>query len=184
MPNYSKAPRGLFVLVELGRVFTAIAISPSRGLRQLLARDAIRAGRNLPDKEFRYLRTVIVTAAVHQGLDSKHTPLLLTFWHWAGVSSYTSSYDLARTCVFDKQLQEFIRCGLHQVDIISRCRQGLSRSYACCFAEFLKRSYPDHLGILYQSTSVGLRYGKIQLSKRGFSRPLNSPESAPCGAFT
>ena len=24
----------------------------------------IRAGRNLPDKEFRYLRTVIVTAAV------------------------------------------------------------------------------------------------------------------------
>ncbi|KAJ7941360.1 Cell wall-associated hydrolase [Quillaja saponaria] len=26
-----------------------------------------RAGRNLPDKEFRYLRTVIVTAAVHRG---------------------------------------------------------------------------------------------------------------------
>ena len=46
MTNYSKAPRGLFVLVELGRVFTAIAISPSECLRQLLARDAIRAGRN------------------------------------------------------------------------------------------------------------------------------------------
>jgi len=30
-------------------------------------RYAIRAGRNLPDKEFRYLRTVIVTAAVHRG---------------------------------------------------------------------------------------------------------------------
>ena len=29
---------------------------------------AIRAGRNLPDKEFRYLRTVIVTAAVLLGL--------------------------------------------------------------------------------------------------------------------
>ena len=27
----------------------------------------IRAGRNLPDKEFRYLRTVIVTAAVYRG---------------------------------------------------------------------------------------------------------------------
>ena len=53
MPNYSKAPRGLFVLVEVGRVFTAIAISPSKGLRQLLARDAIRAGRNLPDKGLR-----------------------------------------------------------------------------------------------------------------------------------
>ena len=33
-------------------------------------RYAIRAGRNLPDKEFRYLRTVIVTAAVHRGLSS------------------------------------------------------------------------------------------------------------------
>ncbi len=29
-----------------------------------------RAGRNLPDKEFRYLRTVIVTAAVYWGFDS------------------------------------------------------------------------------------------------------------------
>ena len=31
---------------------------------------AIRAGRNLPDKEFRYLRTVIVTAAVYRGFGS------------------------------------------------------------------------------------------------------------------
>ena len=29
-----------------------------------------RAGRNLPDKEFRYLRTVIVTAAVYRGFNS------------------------------------------------------------------------------------------------------------------
>ena len=58
MPNYSKAPRGLFVQVELGRVFTAIAISPSERLRQLLARDAIHAGRNSPDKGLRYRRTV------------------------------------------------------------------------------------------------------------------------------
>ncbi len=29
-----------------------------------------RAGRNLPDKEFRYLRTVIVTAAVYRGFGS------------------------------------------------------------------------------------------------------------------
>ncbi len=41
----------------------------------------------------------------------------------------------------------------------SKGRQGLSRSYACYFAEFLKHSCPDHLGILYLSTSVGLRYG-------------------------
>ena len=34
-------------------------------------RYAFRAGRNLPDKEFRYLRTVIVTAAVYWGLSSE-----------------------------------------------------------------------------------------------------------------
>ena len=40
-------------------------------LRQRSNRYAIRAGRNLPDKEFRYLRTVIVTAAVYRGFGSK-----------------------------------------------------------------------------------------------------------------
>jgi hypothetical protein len=39
-------------------------------LRQRGSRYAIRAGRNLPDKEFRYLRTVIVTAAVYRGFGS------------------------------------------------------------------------------------------------------------------
>ncbi len=66
-PSYSKAPRGLFVLQRVTRIFTGPAISPSPPSRQCPARDTIRAGRNLPDKEFRYLRTVIVTAAVHRG---------------------------------------------------------------------------------------------------------------------
>ena len=39
---------------------------------------SIRAGRNLPDKEFRYLRTVIVTAAVYWGLSSPLRPCELT----------------------------------------------------------------------------------------------------------
>ena len=39
-------------------------------MRQCGSRYAIRAGRNLPDKEFRYLRTVIVTAAVYRGFGS------------------------------------------------------------------------------------------------------------------
>jgi len=40
-------------------------------LRQCPSRFTIRAGRNLPDKEFRYLRTVIVTAAVYWGFGSE-----------------------------------------------------------------------------------------------------------------
>ena len=40
-------------------------------MRQRSSRYAIRAGRNLPDKEFRYLRMVIVTTAVYWGLSSQ-----------------------------------------------------------------------------------------------------------------
>ncbi len=71
MSSYSKASQGLFALPCLIGIFTDSAISPGPPSRQSLHRYAIRAGRNLPDKEFRYLRTVIVTAGVHQGLDSK-----------------------------------------------------------------------------------------------------------------
>ena len=71
MTSCSKAPRGLFVLLRVTRIFTRTSISPGPSLRQCSTRLAIRAGRNLPDKEFRYLRTVIVTAAVHRGFGSK-----------------------------------------------------------------------------------------------------------------
>ena len=71
LPNYSKAPRGRFVLSRVAGIFTGHAISPSPSLRQRSSRYAIRAGRNLPDKGFRYLRTVIVTAAVHRGFGSQ-----------------------------------------------------------------------------------------------------------------
>ena len=80
-------------------------------MRQCPDRYTIRAGRNLPDKEFRYLRTVIVTAAVYRGFNSELSLLLLTFQHRAGVSPYTSSFDLAETCVFAKQSPGPILCG-------------------------------------------------------------------------
>ena len=80
-------------------------------MRQLPDHYAIRAGQNLPDKEFRYLRTVIVTAAVYWGFDSGLALLLLTFQHRAGVSPYTSPFGFAETCVFDKQLPGTILCG-------------------------------------------------------------------------
>src|SRR5437879_5346588 len=112
-PRCSKAPRGLFVLSWVTRIFTGTSISPSPLSRQRSTRYSFRAGRNLPDKEFRYLRTVIVTAAVHRGLDSQlRTPLLVTFRHWAGVSPYTSTFVFAETCVFGKQSVEPISCSL------------------------------------------------------------------------
>ena len=70
MSSCSKGSRGLSVLPRVSRIFTTSAISPGLWLRQRPNRYAFRAGRNLPDKEFRYLRTVIVTAAVYRGLGS------------------------------------------------------------------------------------------------------------------
>ena len=65
--SYSKGAQGLFVPLRVIGIFTDTTISPSSWLRQCPDRYTIRAGRNLPDKEFRYLRTVIVTAAVYRG---------------------------------------------------------------------------------------------------------------------
>ena len=71
IPAYSKGPRGLSVLPRVRGIFTASTISPSRLSRQCSSGYAIHARRNLPDKELRYLRTVIVTAAVYRCLSRK-----------------------------------------------------------------------------------------------------------------
>ena len=106
-------------------------------MRQWGSRYAIRAGRNLPDKEFRYLRTVIVTAAVYRGFDQELAPHQLTFRHRAGVTPYTSSYDLAKCCVFNKQSLPPILChpqpvAWSWVSLIPKLREH--------FAEFLNHS--------------------------------------------
>ena len=93
--DYSKAPWGLSVLSRVTGIFTGTTISPGGLLRLRPDHYAFRAGQNLPDKEFRYLRTVIVTAAVYRGFGSKLSLFPLTFRHRAGVSPYTSSFDLA-----------------------------------------------------------------------------------------
>ena len=66
----SKGSRGLFVPSRGIGIFTDTTISLESRSRQCPDHYTIRAGRNLPDKEFRYLRTVIVTAAVYRGFNS------------------------------------------------------------------------------------------------------------------
>ena len=70
MLSCSKGSRGLFVPLRGIGIFNDTTISPSSWSRQCPDRYTIRAGRNFPDKEFRYLRTVIVTAAVYRGFNS------------------------------------------------------------------------------------------------------------------
>ena len=143
-------------------IFTGTTISPGGLLRQCPNHYTIRAGQNLPDKEFRYLRTVIVTAAVYWGFSSKLSLFPLTFQHRAGVSPYTSSFDLAQTCVFAKQLLGPILCG-------SVSRAPLLPKLRGQFAEFLNNPSPVGLRILFLPTCVGLRYGYLT-NTCGFSR--------------
>ena len=124
--------------------------------RQWGSRYAIRAGRNLPDKEFRYLRTVIVTAAVYRGFDSELALLLLTFRHRAGVRPYTSPCGFAEPYVFNKQSPPPGLCHPH---LVAQVWVSLLANLREHFAEFLQRSSLKRLGILYQSTCVGLGYG-------------------------
>ena len=110
MQSYSKGSWGLSVLPRGDCIFTNISTSLSLRRRQCGHRYAIRAGRNLPDKEFRYLRTVIVTAAVYRGFDQELAPHQLTFRHRAGVTPYTSTFVFAECCVFNKQSQPPVHC--------------------------------------------------------------------------
>ena len=167
--GYSKAPWGLSVLSRVTGIFTGTTISPGGLSRQRPDHYAFRAGQNLPDKEFRYLRTVIVTAAVYWGFDSGLSLLLLTFQHRAGVTPYTSSFDLAESCVFAKQLPGPILCGsVSRAPLLPKLRGQL--------AEFLNNPSPVGLRILFLPTCVGLRYGHRRYPQ-SFSRQYPSPSS-------
>ena len=159
-----------------------MSISPSLSPRQCPDRYAFRAGRNLPDKEFRYLRTVIVTAAVHRGFGRRppviRSPTSLTFRHWAGVSPHTWSYDFAETCVFGKQSPGPGHCDplCEEAPLLPKLR-----GY---FAEFLRESCLAPLGILYLPTCVGFgyRYPFVE-GRSSFSWDCGMGYFSPVGAL-
>ncbi|KAG6540017.1 hypothetical protein Mapa_018599 [Marchantia paleacea] len=86
----------------------------------------LSCGSELTDKEFRYLRTVIVTAAVYRGfsrwLPVIRSPTSLTFRHWAGVSPPYMVLRLCGDLCFGKQSPGPGHCDL-------LFRGTLSRSY-------------------------------------------------------
>ena len=166
MLSCSEGAWGLSVPLRVIGIFTDTSISPGSRLRQCSDRYSIRAGRNLPDKEFRYLRTVIVTAAVHRGFSSMLAHLALTFRHRAGVRPYTSTYVLAESCVFVKQSPEPFHCAPPKWGSFLPKLQDY-------FAEFLSRGSPERLRIFFSPICVDLRYGLLKPSLRGFSRKFD-----------
>ena len=95
-------------------------------MRQCPNRYTFRAGRNLPDKEFRYLRTQ----------------------HRAGVSIYTSAFALADACVCGKQSLGPLFCRLFLLPAFLQFtyfRLSFSRSYGYILPSSLTRVFPRTL---------------------------------------
>ncbi len=85
--------------MQVVRIFTDKSISPSLSLRQRPDRYAFRAGQNLPVKEFRYLRTVIVTAAVHRGFGRQLLTYAITnFLNLPALGRRQPPYIVLRLC--------------------------------------------------------------------------------------
>ena len=169
LSGYSKGARGLSVLSRVDDIFIATTISPSLSPRQCPDRYAIRAGRNLPDKEFRYLRTVIVTADVHRGFGSKLRSFELTSpLNLPAPGRRQTLYVVLLTL----QSPVFLvnsRLGLVSATPFGSTREehhlmraNLLPKLRLQFAEFLNESSLTRLGMLSQSTCVGLRYGHLR----------------------
>ena len=152
-------------------------------MRQCSSRYAIHAGRNLPDKELRYLRTVIVTAAVYRGFGRQlrlRSSAPLTYRHRAGVRLYTSSCELAESCVFDKQSLEPILCG-SPLRGSTPCTEGTG-SFCRVPSRGFSRTPSD--ARLAHLCRIAVRADAS--SVRGFSRPRPQGTSGsecrrPCG---
>ena len=154
-------------------IFTSSTISPGGLSRQCPNRYAIRAGQNLPDKEFRYLRTVIVTAAVYRGFNSmlRVAPNISSYPSGTGqASAPIRRLSTLQRPVFliNSRLGLFTAAGHRPAPLIPKLRGQ--------FAEFLDNPSPVGLRILSSSTCVGLRYGRLSI-RQGFSRLNESSAS-------
>src|SRR5262245_35332930 len=158
LPSCSKGSWGLSVLPRVEGIFTPNTISLSPWSRQRGCCYAIRAGRNLPDKEFRYLRTVIVTAAVYWGFGAS---LRLAADEFPCPSSTGQASDpirplteFADSCVFSKQSLPPDLCNPSQLRerVSSPTGAHLLPKLRCQFAEFLNQGSLKRLGMLCPPT--------------------------------
>src|SRR3954471_19403342 len=96
----------------------------------------------------------------------------MTFQHRAGVRPYTSSIELAESCVFVKQSIPHIFCPriqLKNAKFSHLLTGSLLPKLQEYFAEFLNWSSLTRLRILSSPTCVGFRYESTQNSLRSFS---------------
>ena len=79
-------------------------------------------------------------------------------------------FDLAESCVFDKQSLGPFHCDRHGLRgrTPTPATAHLLPKLRCQIAEFLRKGSLKGLGILYPSTCVGLRYGHLIISVSRF----------------
>ena len=123
--------------------------------------------------EFIFVTTTFYSYGRHSpGLIQSSTTLkaqylpYLTFRHWSGVTPYTSSYEFAGSCVFDKQSAK-----QHSLRPLSRSRDG--RAYSEVTPAFLPSSLGSnhHFTLVFSTrppVSV-LGYGSTRINLRRFS---------------
>lgn len=106
-------------------------------MRQFPSRYSIQAGLNLPDKEFRYLRTIIVIADVHWRFgQSAFTAIVNVPALVRSHPLYFLLVKLAESCVFDKQSLGIFSCvppqfylHLVHISILNIDKTGEGRPY-------------------------------------------------------
>ena len=157
--------------MQVGRIFTAISISSGSSSRQFSTRYTFHAGRNLPGKGLRYLRTLRVRAVVHWSLrhsldiisaatinlpvPDRHQLLYFSYW------------DLQEPMfLLNSRLKNFCCVPVNREEHIEK----LTLSF---FAEFLELPLPVCLSLLDQFTRVGYWYGLLIYSLIDFSRKRN-----------
>ncbi|ERN19185.1 hypothetical protein AMTR_s00061p00179720 [Amborella trichopoda] len=139
-----------------------MSISPSLSSRQCTDHYAFFSSRSFPDKEFRYLRTVIVTAAIHRGFDRRFPCHQVTnFLDLLALGRRQPPYMVLRLCgdlCSGKQSSEHGHCDplCEEAPLLPKLRGN--------FAEFLRENCLVPLGILYLPTCVvfGYRYPFVE----------------------
>ena len=164
VPGYSKGSWGLSVLLRVSGIFTGTTTSP-----------------RLPDKEFRYLRTVIVTADIHGGFGSELRGCPLT--PCLDLSALVTCHTL---CVHFACSQSAVfllnsRMGPFTAPPGIALEDPFFRSYGAILPSSLTRFLSRALVCLYPPTCVGFGTagGLMRLDFSGKQRRMASPRASP-----
>ena len=118
--------------MRVAGIFTGTTISLSPRLRQRRSRYTIRAGQNLPDKEFRYLRTVMVTAAVYWDFKNQLIIKIITKIYSPSstgqVSEPIHKFSFLQIPVFLLNSRHFLFCAIYYFFLIDTLSPEVTES--------------------------------------------------------